>query len=443
MVKNQKTAVFGILLALLFFSGCVTVDYNIEQEFREDGTSHIEIDEYLGLSRGTMDAIGDTSLIDPTDSSGIAAVLLLEFYSSREYPDTLCSLMEGVDCHGDDEGRLHVEAEFEPGEYYEFEKETDWLNLKEKSTYSIEKVPLGQYFSYKGRGEEAVADALLSAAVDYGKKNVDKYLTEDYYCTTDMYLPSVECGISSISGGAAAVKLTGGSYDAVRVTEVSCSGEDEDEFMFLYKAQDAKAVVEELNPVGEILQEGESIFVNVDCPTTANTIVVFYETRSYYTDNVTEDFVVFDIKTKEELKQKIEDELQDSLDGYDMGYTGGAAPSYMDETTLLLDFEKGEVMGMEFDELSDAASTGSVFQMEINVDYVAKFPNRVTSAEVDGEEVRVTGNQIELGLEELEDLPEGRLVVTTEKELSPLGMFTWVVGVLVLAVLAYLAFMRR
>ncbi len=436
----KKTFLFGLLSALLFFSGCLTVDYSAEQEFREDGTSALVIDDYIGINSEALDMFGDTSLLDSTDASSVASRLMLDFYSSRDYPEALCGLMEGVNCHGDEDGRLYVEAELQPGGFYDVEKETDWVNLKEKTTYSIEKVPMGQYYAYKGRDEEIVSDVLSSAIVDYGREHVGDYITKDYYCTPATYSAYLECGISSISGGTATVELTGGPYSAVRITEVSCSGEDSDEFLFVYGASDAKAIVEELSPVDRTLQEDMSTTVGVSCPTTASTIVVFYETRSYYSDEVSEEFVVFDIRTKEELKQEADDALQDSVYGYDSGYTGSMS---MDEKNLFLNFQKGEFMGVEYDELSDAALTGSMMQMEINVEYVANFPDKVTRAEVGGKKLSVSGKQISFGLEELEDLPEGRLIVTTEKDISPLGIFTWVVVVLVLAALAYLAFMRR
>jgi hypothetical protein len=157
----------------------------------------------------------------------------------------------------------------------------------------------------------------------------------------------------------------------------------------------------------------------------------------------TESTAIYEIKTKEEIKQEVMDEFN----------TAAAAPfstaalttgSISDYSKAYLDFEKAQFLGTEIEKLSSGSMTYSLYSINIKIDYKAVFPDRITNARVGDEQVKFSGKQIKFDMDTLGELPEGALMVTTEKELSPLGVFTWVVaGIIIIAVIAGIFMMRR
>ncbi len=440
MAKREKLFL-GVFFALLLFSGCIIIDYEAEQEFNEDGTSAFTADEYIGFSSSISEMYESEGLLGgSTEPSTIAARLLLDFYSTKNYPEALCDLMDDVECSGEDDGYLHVETSLEPDEFYEFKKEIDWLNLKEVLTYKIEKVPMARYFAYEDEG--LAEEALTEGAMEYARENVGKYITENYYCV-DAYYSDVLCEISSMSGGKATVKVIGDSYNPVKVKWIGCTDESYGTFLFMSNVSEARDVFESVKEVDTTLTQDESTTATVDCPTNAQTIVVFYETSSYYS-GTDEDIGIFEIVTKAEMEQQVEDELDSSLyDSYDYGTTSG-----LPQDDLTLNFKRGEVMGMTFEELSEAISGASAYYssmygFDVNVKYKATFPDRVASATIDDEDIKATGNSVQFELDDLADLPEGYLVVTVERDLFPLGALTWVIlAVVILGAVYFLVFRK-
>jgi len=80
----KKVYVIGVLLALVVSMGCITIDYSAEQEFREDGTSTIVIDEYIGFDRESLDSYSGMGGTDSEEPSTIAAMLMLEYYTTED-----------------------------------------------------------------------------------------------------------------------------------------------------------------------------------------------------------------------------------------------------------------------------------------------------------------------------------------------------------------------
>ncbi len=424
-------------LVLVMIAGCITIDYKAEQEFREDGTSTLVVDEYLGLNKEFLESYsGTSSMFSSSDPGSVASRLVLEYYTTRDYPETLCRLMSGVTCSGKDNGYLHVEAELAPGDFYEVENEFDWVNLKEITTYSIERVPLGRYYAYDGRDESDVERALTEGAIEYALGKLDDELTDDYYCEEYSY-PDLACEIKSISAGKATVRIIGDSYSPVSVKWIGCTDESYGSFIFVSNNSEAEEMFESVTDVNKVLEDEELVTETVDCPPDAETIVIAYETRSALSSTPREELGIFEIKTKEDIKESIEEELEDLAEDSSTGFdTSSLQTTSFDMSVAFLNFDKSEVAGMTFNELGEAASTGAIYSMEIEIEYTATFPGKIVSAEIGRDDVDFSNNQIRLDLDDLEGIDDGELVVTTEKEVSPLGAFTWViVGIVILAVL--------
>ncbi len=422
-----------VMVLLVLIAGCMTIDYRAEQEFRGDGTSILKIDEYMGVSPNVVDGLHEVALSDP---SNLAPTLLLEYYTTKNYPDTLCGLMSNVECFGDDNGYLHVEVTLEPGEFYEIEKEMDWLNLKEVMTFKIEKVPMGKYFTYEENSEEVVQVTLVQDAVEYALANVDTHLTDDYYCVERSYSTSTDVSyrISSLSGGKATIKITGQPYyDLVHVNWVGCSNDSYGRFTYMeitHNISEARGVFEAVQEINITLARNETTTVTVDCPTNAQTIVVFYET-----DYGIEELGICEIITKETLKQAVEESIEENT-GYYTFAGIGTPPPPPDE--LFLNFKEGKIVGKTFYE------SGLTYGLDVTIEYTAKFPGTLVGAEMGNETIGVINNEVRLTLNELRDLSESNtLIVTVEKEHSPLGATTWVIVLAVVVLLLVYFFLRR
>jgi len=438
----KKVYVIGVLLALVVSMGCITIDYSAEQEFREDGTSTIVIDEYIGFDRESLDSYSGMGGTDSEEPSTIAAMLMLEYYTTEDYANSLCSLMDSdIECEGRKNGYMHVEAELEPGDYYIVEKETDWVGMKEVITYEIEMAPMAMYYVYENHDEEEVQEMIKDNAVNYALSGIDEHLTKDFYCEEYGY-PDVLCEVSSISDGKATVELTGDSYGGpVNVKWIGCSDKSYSNFIYVYNNSEAKAMFGSTTTIDETLAYEDAMTKTVDCPAKPKTIVVAYESESYYSEEMEEDLAVFEVASKEEIKDNIEEELTADTGSLNSGLLSGSMDtSDVDADDMFLNFKKAEIAGVDIEQLSEASGATALYNMEIDVEYRAKFPNTVTGAEIDRDELKVRNNVVTVEMDDFERTSGDYLIVTTEKYISPLGSFTWVLigGIIVLIVMALL-----
>ena len=81
-------------------------------------------------------------------------------------------------CEGQNDGYIYVEAELEPGDFYTVEKETDWVEFKEITTYEIEKAPMAMYYVYENNEDDD--EIVKENAVDYALTRLAEELTQDY-----------------------------------------------------------------------------------------------------------------------------------------------------------------------------------------------------------------------------------------------------------------------
>ncbi len=441
----KKINVFlGIILFSLLFAGCINLEYKAEQQFKDDGTSTLKTTERIGISESFRETYGKLPKSGSEDPSTIANAIKVSFSSSRDYLEMLCGLMDGVTtCYGDENGYFHTEKELSPGEFYEVKKEFDWVNLKEVTTYNIEKVP-GAFYYLKGK-EAEVRAATERAQRRYAEEKIDEYLTKDAYCKETRY-SSIDCSFESFKNGHAAVVLSLSSFSSSKEIEwIACSDTPESEFYFMNTTEIKNAIKNKVI-VNKTITSNRNASVSFNCPSNAESIVVFYLQRSSLSNKMEENSAVFEIKTKEEMKDEVLKQLEPSTSaGLFSGYTPGITTAGTGVSNAFLDFKKGEFLGSEFDKLAEGATTGTLYNMKINIEYKAIFPAKIVSAEIGKDKVPFEQNKIELTLEDLGEYSGGTLTVVTEKELSPLGVFTWVLlgAIVVIAAGVVISMMRR
>jgi len=421
------------LFSLIFLAGCITISYDAEQQFRGDGTSLLTVEEYMGLNKESFESMTSMyALSDEQDSSSILMMLLMDYYTTSSYSQFICDSMEDEaveSCEAKSDGYVEMSAELFPGEFYSFDMETDWVNLKEVRTYKIDKVPTATYYAKKDSSdyEEASVESLRA----YVEENVDSYIEQDAYCSG--YYP-FECSFTSYSGTSVQVEITSSSSTPRLVEWVACSDKGSDDYMFV-NASSVKDSLQNAVVLNRTLSYStDPVVASLTCPAGAQSVLVYYWEESYYDETLESDLAVLDITTREEMKEEVLEglgETDSSLFGDTTSVSYEAAEEYF------LDFERGEFIGATYEELAELQSPTALVQMlEIDLKYAASFEGRIVNASIGDEKVDVSGNSIELDLRELEDMPEDPLVVVTEKELSPLGVFTWIIPLAILAVLA-------
>ena len=425
----RKLLVGSVLLVLLFFSGCLKINYDAQQTFRDDGKSTLALDESISLSKEYFESLG--SLSSAGSPSTIMLMLMVDYYGSQAYPTSTCSLMRGPDvksCTPNDDGSLSATVALSPGEFYTFDKETDWVALKEIKTYKIERVPLATYYAVKGRSSEEYNELTRADLRSYMEDNIDQYLDKDIYCLGSTY-SLLTCDFLSYGGGTANVVLNTSSYTPRQVEWVACSNYADTHYIFL-NASEARAELGSVVEMNRTLEDGSPISVSLSCPAGSKSLVIAYQQKYSYSTTVSEYVDAFQILSKDEMKQEV-------LDSLDTSYSSSSTTSSLEELDAdkyFIDFEEGTILGSD---LEDMGVLGDTYGDMLDVKYTAVFPERIVSATVGREDLEPEGNTIEFDLSDLQDLPENELVVVTETDLSPLGIFTWVLlfGVLLVGIL--------
>ncbi|MBU0532064.1 hypothetical protein KKB44_01075 [Candidatus Micrarchaeota archaeon] len=414
---KTRIVLITLLFALIFLSGCVKISYDAEQQFNEDGTSVLTVTEYVGVSDATMDSLDDFP--SSTDASSITTQLMLEYYKSSAYSQFLCDLIEDSSvesCTAHNDGSVTATINLEPGDFYSFEKTTDWVSLKEKSKYTIDKVPLISYYAKKDNDD--YEDLFQEDLVEYVEENIDTYLTEDIHCSASY---PFECEFLSAS----TLEVSTSSYTPKRIQWIGCSDLESWDFFFM-EEEEAKNATSNVIELNTTITSTSPLTVALSCPPNSQSIVVFYLQESYSGD-MTSELDAFDIQTKEDIKQEILEGLETDTSSIDTT----SSVSSSDTTDYFLNFKTSKFLTSTFEELSDLVSSSSYVKSEVEINYEASFPETAVNATIGAEKLALSDNTLELGLDDLETLPKGSLIVTTEKELSPLGIYTWAIPLLV------------
>lgn len=439
MILIKNTLLGLLFFGLLFLSGCMSVNHESEQTFREDGTSTLKVTEYVGINSEMLTDMGTLSKQTETSASSIIMTVMQDYYG-KPYADYLCSLMseEVGNCNPKSDGTVEIEVELEPGEFYKYEKETDWLNLKEIRTYKIEKVATANYYAIKDKGYGDYQETLKKDMAEYIEQELDGYLDKDGYCAEN---PPFKCEITDLEESKMDIKISITSK-AKKIVWAACSNEYNTYFEFLNESK-ARSELENVVPLNAIVSENMPVTVSLICPSDIKSVVISYQSTTSERVNMDPTLVAFDIKTKEQLRQEVQVALDNPSSSNNFNMLTGTEPT--DVNKYFLDFKKSQMFGSEFEKLGQlSGASAQLMQMNIDIEYSALFQNNVISAKIGNEEIYPHKNKIKLSLKELEDLPEGELVVITEKELSPVGAYTWVIiGIIVIAAGSLLLFRKK
>jgi hypothetical protein len=432
--KTNLVLVFS-LLGLILLSGCLKVNYDGEQTFMDDGTSTLVIEEYVGLNKDALSGLGSTTKTE--DASSIALAAMVDYYGSSEYSSFLCNMMDGdeVDeCEAKSDGSIKATLKLKPNDFYQYSSETDWLNLVEKKTYTIDQVPFANYYVLKEGGSD-YQDKLQADLAEYVKDNIGNYLKSDAYCTGSY---SYECKVKSMAANTATVELST-SYGTSKILWAACSAQDSSYFLFLNESE-AKSELISVTNVGKTLTSTTPLTVSLTCPSNSKSLVIAYEKESLFSGTTT-GIDALDFVTKQGMSEEVIESLNKSTSTSSLGST--TSTDYED---YVINFKKSEVLGSDFDEFSKLGdSSASMMSMDVSVEYTAVFPADIKNATVGSQKVDFTGKELTLDMDDLEDLPKGSLTVLAEKQLSPLGIFTWLVPLAILLglIIAFLLSRRQ
>lgn len=370
-----------MLLLFIFIAlmGCISYEADITQEFSEEGNSILEAEYVIAIDYSSLEGFGGNSQYERIFYSDV-----LEFYNSKEFAEALCKA-SSASCEVVGSNKIKVTQEFEPGGLYYFEKEFDALNLEETLTYEIIKVPLIDYF------------------VDYEKFNIKEelssYLRKKYpslnYVCRNTFLSDFICVDLREQGNSFVFELEKETFFEGEVLGYACSEEE------VFFPEDL-----DYSPTSK----NQVTFV---CPKNTKALVIKTESEGFLTKEKEVDYSIIEVVPFEELLEEV---VGKELD-YDVS----------EVTSLYWDLERGKVGNLRYSDLF-SSSLPFANPVKIEVTYTAIFPGEVYSAEIDGVKLKPKENKLIINLEDIaEREAKGPLQVVVKKQISPLGIFTWIV----------------
>jgi len=94
----------------------------------------------------------------------------------------------------------------------------------------------------------------------------------------------------------------------------------------------------------------------------------------------------------------------------------------------VLDLNAGQIRARKFEDLNASANGNRIYS--VNLDYTVEFPSPITSAYAGDTVLNATGERtLSFDLNQIQSFPKGTLVIVTQKSLSPLGIYTWVIPI--------------
>ncbi len=467
-MKNSILLFALAAVGMLALSGCVNLTHDTVQTFKADGTSELVIDHEIGVNKeliGMMETLFSTSGYNTGGITVKYAKLGVRIadIAFNSYANALCDQAGGgAKCTVNSEGAVHLTAQMKPGaDFYTVTTTTDWASLKEVKTYEIERVPTVLYFAAEGKsGREFGQKFVQSFASRFTpalRSELDTYITTDFICFS---VSPFTCEVLSTSNGNARFNITGGSSFLSSDSKIlwgACSDKDKEELtQAAGDASEGYTYLKEINAsrLGPYVQSktlvgkapgSKGIVLDTPCGPTSKSLVLVTEETDYKYDEdggrqevKTTSVDVTPLMSKASIMQNVSDALkkvstdstfETAVDRY------GANLSY-----YLVNFKDGKVSQMDFASINDTlgrlVEAGSKANLHVSFTYAANFPDRVASAMVGNKNVPLDGNGFKLTLSDMATLGKGRIVVRTEKDLSPFGAMTWAIPLLLIIILA-------
>ncbi len=468
-MKNSILLFALAAIGLLLSSGCVNLTHDTVQTFRPDGTSELVIDHEISVNKeiiGMMESLFSNS---GYLSGGIPVKyaklgVRITDLAFNSYANAICDQAKSsAKCTVNSESAVHLTAQLKSGsDFYTVTTSTDWASLKEVKTYEIERVPTVFYFAAEGKSGREFGQKFLKSFADRFtpalKTELDNFITTDFICYSAY---PFTCEVLSTSGGNARFNITSGSSflsSDAKILWAGCSDKSEEEltevagdlpegFYYLKEINASKLgpYVQSKTMVGKT-PDSKGLVLDMPCTASSKSLVMVTEEETYeYDENYSNRHAVnktsadvTPLMSKASIMQNVSDafrqvstdsSFESAIDRY------GANLSY-----YLVNFRDGKISQMDFADINETlgklVDTGSQVNFKVSFTYAANFPDHVVSAKVGSKDVPMDGNGFKLTLADMTALGKGRIVVKTEKELSPFGAMTWAIPLLLIILVA-------
>lgn len=468
-MKNSILLFALAAIGLLAFSGCVNITHDAVQTFRADGTSELVIDHEIGVNKeifGMMETLfansGYISGGIPVKYAKLGVRIADVAFNS--YANALCDqAKDGAKCTVNSEGAVHLTAQLKPGtDFYTVTTSTDWASMKEVKTYEIERVPTVFYFAAEGKSGREFGQKFVQSFVSRFapalRTELDTYITTDFICYSAY---PFTCEVLSTTSGSARFNVTGGSSylsSDSKILWAACSDKTEEELKQSagYLPQ-GYSYLKEINAskLGPYVQShttvdttpgSKGIVIDMPCSAASKSLVLVTQEETYeYDENYSSRHAVnktsvdvTPLVSKAQLVQNVSDALNKI--SVDSSFESAADRYGANLSYYLVNFRDGKVSQMDFASINDTlgklVDAGSKANLHVSFTYAANFPNRVASATVGNKSIPLDGNGFKLTLSDMASLGKGRIVVRTEKDLSPFGAMTWAIPLLVIILVA-------
>ena len=435
----MKMSVLLVLLlaGLLVLSGC-TILHNSTQEFHEDGTSVMTIDQQFALPQSDIDNIRTTvnTLLPTITDTNYRLIERLLQRSNEAYSTAVCAGMKNATCTVDANNKVHVVVNLDANSgFYTMSVLNDTTNAsapKQIRTYEINTIPTAEYFTVRGKTTSEFTLGFLQSFTSHFKDtlpgDIDSIITTDYYC---LGISPYGCDVVSSSGNTINLRLigsNGGLMPAAKLVWTGCSNRNSSDLSDMNETQAANAVSRQMM-IGKT-PDANGLEVSVTCPDNeTKMLVVAYTPVSTYASQrnitVSPTIGVYYLFSKESMKTKMVqglDQLDQNLSSLPLNNTP-ISGLVLDE--LSIDLVKGtfgnstSIQDMQ-DNIQKAQTEAQMANVSIDVQltYSATFPGTVVSAMGgSGTAIPINGNSITVTLADLARMGKGKIVVKTEKPL--------------------------
>ncbi len=406
----KKILASFLVIIFLLISGCIRMDHKIKQDFNEDGSSLLVINLETGINEELLNKdLGSESYTWKT-----IIELLSDYTSSKEYAETLCNSADKSkvkSCKANGDGSVEITAELKPGKFYKYEEEFDWLNLRKIMHYKIKKIPLITYY------EDDLYTHINNDIQEFFSSHLSDYIKQDYFCEADDYTGLIpECK---------AYRENGNNIFEINVTTSKELKAQLEKFSGYYCGDRYSLYQQDLDIVPLNVSAGKTL--RLSCPEEKTTLILVYTLG--YEDESYDYKTAFNIKTKDQIKDEV---IQTFL----------ASRNYISTPKLedkelpyhYWDFENASFMGNDYNSIQKSAyGEAPMFKAE----YTPKFDGKIISARIGSKELKTNENSFTLRLSEMGNYPDSAIEVVVVKEVSPLGVYTWILGVIILGAIVF------
>lgn len=437
-IRATFVAIALLMVLLTFGFGCLSLKEDSKTEFKDDGSARLVLTEYAGLSKAATDALKSSMSglgADSSSPSSIVSQVTFDYLSSKERADDSCKLLRKVSsvesCVANDDGSTTLTISKIPDGFYSISKNMDWVNLKETKTYTILKSPFGGYFAAEvSNNPNDVSLASSEGLVNYFMSHKESYFTNFSACSGSF---DFGCALSGNN-----LELSSKKFDKIKVESLGCSNKPSKSFFFV-KKDEVIAHSQKVIAVDKELSYKETLSEQYSCPDGTKTLFITYLGLEGF-DKDQESVDVVTISSKDEVA----DEVIANLKNGSTSSTGTTTTTSTDflknsKETSLVDFENKKIYGKPVSEIADSFSKSSGMggaAVSFDFKYVVSVPDKIVKARSGDSSLDTSEKSLTMDFERLKGT-SGALTIMTEKELSPLGVATWLIPIVIVGGLVF------